>query len=97
MEIKDRKKKYQLQIQEIDIGKRKIRETGECYVVTIPKRIMEEYKLRKGMKVNIILLRLLKKNFGELKEGEEWIKMKKKDRIMFSQWMKEQEEESKWN
>jgi len=97
MEIKDRKKKYQLQLQQIDIGKQKIRETGECYVITIPKRIMEKYNLRKGLKVNVLLFRIEKKNFDELKEGEEWIKLSKRERIMFEQMIKEKKEESKWN
>ena len=95
MKVKDRKIKYQILIQEISLGNCKIRETGGCHVITIPKNISKEYQLKKGDKVDVILLKKKKMYFGSLKEGEEWVKLDKRERIMFEQWKKEKENEWK--
>jgi len=92
MKVKDRNIKYQILIQEISISNCKIRETGGCHVITIPKNISKEYQLKTGNKVDVILLKKKKMYFNALKEGEEWVKLSKRERIMFDQWKKEQDD-----
>ena len=102
MEKKKPGEVYQPYFDDICIGTQRIRKTGGCYVITVPKAIVEQLKLRKDDTVLPILIVRRKKFHGELQEGEEWVKMTKKERIMFEQWLgnrnKEHMEESiDWN
>lgn len=85
----DKGKKYQAYYEDVCLGVQQLRQTGGCTVITIPKAIMEKLKLRKNSHV-LITLHIRKKKFrDELKEGEEWVKMNQRERIMFQQWLEE--------
>jgi len=87
-------KKYQPYYEEICIGVQKLRYTGGCYVVTVPKAIVEQQKLKKGSK-SIVTLHVRKRKFlGELKGDEEWIKMPKRERIMCKRFLEQKKKET---
>ena len=64
-----------------------IRCTGGSYVITIPKKAMKKYKLKKGSRVLPILLKRKRLFKGEFPNDEEWIKLTKKERLMFEGWL----------
>lgn len=95
MERKKPTHSYQPYFEDICLGTQRIRKTGGCYVITVPKAIVEQLKLRKDDSVLPILIVRRKKFHGELQEGEEWIKMSKREMIMFEQWLSNRKEEQK--
>jgi len=71
---------------EIILGLQKIRKSGGCYVITIPKRVIEEHKLRSNSKLLVILLKKKPIFDDELKEGEQLVRMSKSEHIAYQQW-----------
>ena len=96
MEAKDRKEKYQPYFKEISVGIQKIREAGGCFVITIPKHIIELADLNKGSNVHVLLFKRIKKFHKELADDEQWVKMKKKEKIMFEAWKNQKESDNEW-
>jgi len=92
MEVSRDKRKYKIWFDEICLGKQRIREVGNSFVITIPKSILKKNDLTKGDDVIPILLLRKRKLVGELENGFEWLKMTKKDRIRFKSYLKEIEE-----
>ena len=85
-------RKYNVWYDEISLGLQKIRKSGRCLVVNIPNSVVKQHNLTKGDKVLPILIVRKRKLVGELQPDEEWVKMTKKDRIMFKAYLKEKEE-----
>ena len=71
---------------EIILGLQKIRKSGGCYVITIPKRVIEEHKLRSNSKLLVILLKKKPIFDDELKEGEQLVRMSNSEHIAYQQW-----------
>jgi len=86
------KRKYDVWFDEICLGKQSIRNVGNSFVITIPKKIVKNNNLTKGESVIPIIIVRKRKLAGELKDDEEWVKMSKKDRIMFNSYLKEMKE-----
>jgi len=86
-------KKYQSYYEDICIGVQKLRYTGGCYVVTVPKAIVEQQKLKKNSKFIVTLHVRTKKFHEELKDGEEWIKMPKRERIMCKRFLEQKKKD----
>lgn len=91
MQVRNNKHKNYHWLEEISLPIQQIRQTGGVFVITIPQATIKKYNLEKGTKVHPILLRRKRRQFGELKEGEEWVKMDKIDRIKFEQWCRREE------
>ena len=88
MKILIGKKKSEIWYEEIPLQFRKIWPTGRVHVITIPEKTMKKHKLKDGDYVFPILLKRRRRIRGELKEGEERVIMKRKDRVEFEQWQK---------
>lgn len=92
MEVSRQKKSYEPYFEEVSIGLQRIRKTGGCTVITIPKAIIEQFDLENVKKAIVVLLIRHKKIKSELQEGEEWVKLTKRERIMFESWSKDRQE-----
>ena len=91
------KKKEYIWYEEAMLPLRKIRYVDGCYMVSIPKNIIESLGLKKGNKVGVCIFARKKKfsdeekNSTEIASDEELVKMTKKQRIQFEQFLKEKE------
>jgi len=74
---------------EIVVGVQKIRKSGGCYVITVPKNVIEEHRLRTKSKVLVVLLKKKPIFHDELKENEQLVKMSKSEYIAYNQWKKD--------
>jgi len=87
MEVKKPNQKYQSHYEDFCIGVKKLRETGGCTVITIPKKVMKEIGLKKGSHILVTLHKRTKKFHDELEGGEQWVKLNKRERIQFKYWL----------
>ena len=92
MKIDNSKRKYKIWFDEICLGKQTIKQTGNSFVITIPKHFIYQNDLSKGDVVLPILFVRKKFLLGEKSKGEEWLKLTRKERIMFESFIKEKEE-----
>lgn len=96
MRSKKWNEKFQEFYKEVVIGDSKIRKAGGCYVITVPKSVMKKSDLKKGSKVVVFLLKKTKKIFDKTNQSQEWVKMNKKERIMFEVWKEQKEKDKGW-
>lgn len=89
MEIKKDDQKYQAWYESMGIPIQTVRKFGNSYGITIPKKTIDKYDLA-GKKVFPIILRRKRKMFGEMKDGEKWVRLNKREMVILK---KAQEEE----
>jgi len=87
MEVKKPTHRYQSYYEDVCLGVQKLRQTGGCTVITIPKAVMSKLRLRKNSHVMVTLHIRRKKFHDELEEGKEWVKISRRERIMFQEWL----------
>jgi len=96
MRTKRLNENFQEYYKDVFVGNSKIRKAGGSYVITIPKSVFEKSELKKGSKVIVFLLKKTKKIFDKANQSEEWVKMNKKDKIMFEAWKEDKEKDEGW-
>jgi len=96
MNIKNRNKKYQLTFEHISTPLVKVRKSGNSLVVRIPAGLAKKHNINEGTKLFFTMHIQRKKFFGELEDDEEWVKMNKRERIMFEAWNEEKERDKEW-
>jgi len=83
---------YESWYEEISLGLQRIRKTGSSYVIPIPKHFVENYRLKKGNHIHVILLKRHRTFNDEVADDSELVRMTQQEKIAFESWKKRREE-----